>query len=121
MDLFKELYMLPYFLYVIGDDFKLLGGHQTKPDKPMSFDMIYDLWGKMMSTYQNNSLIDEDKIYLAKSMKKMRIWCKGKNMAKEELKDYIANLSETQKNELEMQIKMYKDAREYYRLYVYNK
>lgn len=119
MDLFSELDGLPYFFYVVGDDFKLLGGHQTKPDTPMlSFEWIYDLWEKMMSTYQNSNLIDEDKIYLAESMKKMRILCEGKNMKREELKNYIANLSESQKNELEVQIKMYKDARKYYRIYI---
>jgi hypothetical protein len=121
MDLFNELDRLPYFFYVLGDDYKLLGGQQTKPDKPMSFNMIYDLWEKMMSTHQNNNLNYEDKVYLAKSMKKMRIWCEGQNMAREELKDYIVKLSESQKKELEAQIKMYKDAREYHRLYVFNK
>ena len=121
MDLFNEIYRLPYFFYVIGDDFKLLGGQQTKPDKPMSFNIIYDLWKKMMETYQKEDLSIDEKIYLAKSMKRMMNWCEGKNIKKQELEAYINSLSETQKKELEIQIDMYKDARKFYGLYVYNK
>lgn len=121
MDLFNELYRLPYFFYVVGDEYKLLGGHETKPDNPMTFSRIYDLWEKMMETYKKEQLSDDDKIYLANSMKKMRLWCEGRNMKKEELKSYVNGLSPEAQYELETQIQMYKDSRDYYGRYIYNK
>lgn len=116
MDLFKELDVLPCYFYVIEDNFKLLGGRETRPNALtnfISFHDIYFLWKEMMNIYQNNCLTDDNKHSLAKSMYRMKISCEGRNMKKNELSDYISSLSEKQKTELEMQIKMYKDSRLY--------
>ena len=67
--------------------------------------------------YQNkDNLSNEDKILYAKATKRMMIYCDGAYTPKEKLKEIVNNLSIQEKDEIERQIKMYKQGREYYRL-----
>jgi hypothetical protein len=130
MDIYKEINILPNFLYTFdGDDgkyhFAILGGHVCPASKTYEFiDATERIQHQMIQLYEHVTLSDEDKTQLAKLMHKMQSVCEkrkvGLNTLSEQ-KEYIEKLSPNEKAQIEKQVKMYKDCRCFYRDYVYNK
>lgn len=120
MDIFKELRELPYFAYYINEKLSLLGGQNIPHERFFSLSMIRSTWERMIDIYNRNELSEMDKEYLAICVKKMRNQCEGAKISTEDLKLFIDQLTIEQRKELEKQIQMYKDARNYYKAYAIN-
>lgn len=123
MDIIKELNKLPNYGYVVFRDGKdrvaILGGHSCqKITDVLSVQALFDLNDRMQEVYEKPELLNEDKNFLAKSMKKMMDLCKGRlegNYTLEEQQEYILGLPEESQKEIVKQIEMYKACREYCR------
>ncbi len=125
MDLIKELNNLPNFGYVFEKNNRLclaiLGGQSCQQIDEIQFGQaIIDLNSKMLQLYNKCNLSDEEKISLAKSMKKMYSLCDGRTEGLYSIKDqeqYIASLSDDAREDIALQIRMLKDCRKFYRVY----
>lgn len=134
MDIYKEISNLPNFLYEYYDDneiyhFAILGGHDCQISDPSNFyeetnrKLARDTKSKMDELY-DKALTDKDKTDLANMMIRIRDLCEKRTkelstLAKQ--KQYIENLSDNEKSQIEKQILMYKTCRCFYRDYVYKK
>ena len=128
MDIIKEINTLPTFGYTFEKNGKpclaLLGGQSSKKLKTINFTSdIFRLSYDMLKLYdKKDSFLEQDKIALAKMMKQMITLCEGRlenNFTIEQQKVYLQELSEDAIHEIEYQIGMFKDAREYYMLYLH--
>ena len=123
MDIIKELNKLPNYGYVVFRDGKdrvaILGGHSCqKITNVLSVQALFDLNDRMQEVYEKTQLSDEDKIFLAKSMKKMMDLCNGRlegNYTLENQEEYILGLPEESQKGIVKQIEMYKACRKYFR------
>lgn len=120
MDIFKEIYRLPYYLYVFDEREMIIGG-QSCPPNETPFNRIFGLWKDIKTLYQKCDLSDEEKILYAKYVQKMARWSARKALSKSELEEKISSLNEKEQEDIKWQIEMYKLGRELYRDYVYNK
>lgn len=119
MDLYKELDLLPYYYYEVGDKELILGGHNSPPENRSPIEIIRHTWDEIIKIYSRENLNAGDKKRLGNLACKMADRCEGRSMSRDELKNIINKLSESEKEELESQIIMYKGCREFYRDYVY--
>ena len=120
MDIFKEIYRLPHYLYVFDEREMIIGG-QSSPPNETPFNRIFGLWEDIKTLYQKCNLSDEEKILYAKHVQKMARWSARKTLSKSELEEKISSLNEKEQEDIKWQIEMYKLGRELYRDYVHNK
>lgn len=123
----KELNNLPTYFYSFSKEdkmcFALLGGHgEPTITKINTLDTLLYLHNQMLCIYENDILTEENKIQLAKYPRKINNACGGrfedyKTLKQQEI--YLRTLSKEALDEISNQIKMYKDAREYYRQYIF--
>lgn len=126
MDIIKELERLPTFAYTfyMGGKYHLalLGGHSCKPLTDIEhWSLIIGINDEMQVIYEKEELEETDKIRLAKLMTKVSGLCEGRfenNRTIEQQAAYLASLTNDALDEIKIQIQMYKDAQEYYRLYL---
>lgn len=127
MDIIKELSHLPTFAYTFEMSGKLhlalLGGQSCQPIDEIKYSSeLIDINDEMQIIYEKDSLDEGDKTRLAKLMHKISRLCEGRlenNRTLEQQSNYLASLTSDALAEIEHQIKMYKDAREYYRQYIF--
>lgn len=130
MDFIKEIWglSLPNFGYVIERDngklsFVVLGGQSIEKTTEYRFlSRMIDINTNMQAIYSQDVLTEEDKIELAKLMKKMFIVCDSRIegfYTKSEQEAFINTLSSTEKAQLEYQINMLKDCRKFHAKYIY--
>ena len=126
MDIIKELDHLPTFAYTfyMGGKYHLalLGGHSCKPLADIEhWSTIIDMNDEMQAIYEKEKLEEADKIRLARLMTKVSGLCEGRlenNRTLEQQAAYLASLTNDALDAIKIQIQMYKDAQEYYRLYL---
>lgn len=128
MDLTKEILRLPNYYYeYFANDGKLhvaiLGGNSCRTsDEIESLNACCEYFRRMESVYEKEVLTEDDKRYLAANMHKIQSLCdsrkKGLHSLKEQ-EDYLNNLQADEIKQLECQVMMYKDARQYYKDYIY--
>lgn len=126
MDIIKELDRLPTFAYTfyMGGKYHLalLGGHSCKPLTDIEhWSTIVDLNDEMQVIYGKEKLEEADKIRLARLIIKVSGLCEGRlenNRTIDQQAAYLASLTTDALDEIEHQIQMYKDAQEYYRMYL---
>jgi hypothetical protein len=126
MDIIRELNNLPTYFYTFEKNNKfcyaLLGGQSEPPITDLrSLETLTYLHEKMLSIYELKTLTDEDKKELARLSRKIHNACGGRFEGCRTLKEqeeYLRTLPEESLEEIRSQIKMYKDAREYYRAYL---
>ena len=127
MNIRRELDVLPPFIYAFENKgracYAILGGQSSlKINQVDNFRELLQLNYDMQIIYDKDILDESDKITLAKTMKKILNWCPGKLehlYSIEQQMAYIEALDTEAVEEIKKQIQMYKDAREYYRQYVY--
>lgn len=131
MDIYKEISKLPNFAYEFwGHDDRyhsvILGGHSCLPadkcEHQLCWEYIHGVLNDMLKVYSLEDLSVDDKIHLAKRMKKMMSACFTRIPGihtPEEQHEYIRHLTEDERRQIEEQIQMYKDCRIFYRDYVY--
>lgn len=126
MDIIKELSNLPTYFYTFEKNNKLcyalLGGQSDPPITELrTLETLTYLHGRMLDIYELENLTQEDKIELAKLPRKIHNACGGRFEGRRTLKEqeeYLQTLPEEALDEIKNQIQMYKDAREYYRVYL---
>lgn len=132
MDTITELWdkKLPNFGYVIdlddgGQCAVVLGGQTVPKAKDCLFrDAICRRNQQMRSIYQQALLSEDDKIELAKLMKKMISICESRIegiYTRDEQEKFVEGLSESEKSQLDMQIQMLKQCRSYYHDYIFRR
>ena len=120
MDVFAEVYRLPYYLYVFEERVMIIGG-QTSPPNEAPFNRVFGLWEDIKTLYQKGDLSDEEKVLYAKYVQKMARWSARKSLSKSELEEKISSLNKKEQEDIKWQIEMYKLGREFYRDYVHGK
>lgn len=127
MDIIKELDRLPTFAYTFELSGKLhlalLGGQSCQSITDIKYaTALIDINSKMKKIYDKKALDEGDKMRLAKLMHQISGLCEGRlenNRSLEQQTNYLASLPSDSLAEIENQINMYKDAREYYRQYIF--
>ena len=127
MDILKELSNLPTYYYEFEKDNKLcyalLGGHGEPPITELStLETLGYLHSKMLDIYKLETLTKEHKIELANLCHKIHSACGGRFEGCRTLKEqeeYLQTLPQEALDEIKNQIQMYKDARDYYRQYIF--
>ena len=128
MDVFKEINVLPNFGYIFTDNIgkvhiAILGGHSCESTDFYEFvEMIIQTNSSMEQIYNKDELSDEEKVQLAKLMKRMHSICeKRKNRLHtlSEQRAYIESLTVEEKLQIERQILMHKDCRSFYRDFIH--
>lgn len=128
MDLVKEILRLPNFYYeYLGNDGRVhmavLGGCSCRTtDKIESREACSEYFCRMELIYEKEKLTDDDKRNLAKYMQRIQTLCDSRREGLHSLKeqaDYLNGLQEEETKQLEIQVRMYKDSRQYYRDYIY--
>lgn len=130
MDCIKELWdrNLPNFGYVIyrddgGQYVVILGGQSAlKVENCCFLENICRRNEQMKHIYRQDNLSDSDKTELAKLMRKMFSLCDAREehlYTREEQATFIEKLTQNERSQLEMQIQMLKDCRNFYREYVF--
>ena len=131
MDIVKEILRLPNFGYVFwGHDNKyhiaVLGGQSCLPpekyDIRLSHEYIDHINRQMVNLYDKGELSDDEKVTLAKLMKKMMAACESRlpdNFTHAEQTDYLNGLTEDERSQIEHQVQMYLDCRIFYRDFIY--
>ena len=95
------------------------------PDKcgyELNYDHINHIHNEMTRIYGKEHLVDEEKMQLAKLMKKMmtaRFTRRASSFSPKEQSDYINGLTEEEREQIEKQVQMYIDCRHFYRDYVH--
>ncbi len=120
MDIFKEIYRLPYYLYVFDERALILGGHSCPPHM-VRYDRVHGLWEEIETLYKSHKLSDEEKALYAKNVQKMASWCGQRDLNRIKVKEIMDSLNEKEQEDIKWQIDMYKLGRELYRDYVHNK
>lgn len=128
MNLAKEILRLPNFYYeYFSDDGKLhlavLGGNSCRTsEKVENLNACREYFRRMECVYEKEELTEDDKRYLASNMHKIQSLCdsrkKGLHTLQEQ-ENYLNTLQTDEIKQLEQQVKMYKDARQYYSEYIY--
>ena len=128
MNLAKEILRLPNFYYeYFSDDGKLhlavLGGNSCRTsEKVENLNACREYFRCMDCVYEKEELTEDDKRYLASNMHKIQSLCdsrkKGLHTLQEQ-ENYLNTLQTDEIKQLEQQVKMYKDARQYYSEYIY--
>lgn len=118
---------LPKFGYVIkkdnARDFVVILGTSAvmKLGKYPFEDKIYWINDKMQTIYNQDKLSDNDKIQLSKLFIEMQSYCEpqgDKEFASiNEQKDFVNSLTESEKEQIEMQIQMIIDCGKFYYLF----
>ena len=127
MNIINELSHLPTFAYtfeMLGKmHLALLGGQSCLPiDDIKNAPSLIDKNYEMQNIYEKDILDEADKTRLAKLMHQISNLCEGRlenNRTLAQQSDYLNSLSSEALSEIEFQIKMYKEAREYYRQYIF--
>lgn len=128
-EIIKEIDKLPNYFYEYCDDNGIhrviLGGHSCqKKDQHDNLSFCARYFKDMTELYQKGELIDEEKAYLAKQMKRIMRLCDyrlSELYSLEQQKEYLSKLDVESLEEIRGQILMYKEAREYHAKYVYKK
>ena len=126
MDIIKELYRLPHYIYRIdippkwlilgGFAYKkgIYGGETTIPD-------LIDYHERFTELFQNEELSDEDKKQASGLQEKIKSRCFENcikdSFTQKQQDELIQQLPQKEKDIIEKQIKMYKQARNYYNEY----
>lgn len=129
MDLIKEIWdkSLPNFGYVIdlddgGQCVVVLGGQSIRKAENIRFrEAICRRNEQMQEIYGQDVLSDEDKIELARLMKKMYSLCEARIeglYTRGEQAAFISKLSEMEAAQLEAQVRMLKDCRQFWKEYL---
>lgn len=130
LDIIKEINRLPNFGYVFwGDDNRehlaVLGGHSSKKSETYEWaENILNIAYEMQRIYEQSNLSVEDKIKLAKLMQKMHSLCETRKIGLHSINEQEAYLNKLSKSELvqiEQQLKMHLDCRNFYRNSVFEK
>lgn len=126
MNLVKEILSLSNYYYEYwGNDGErhvvVLGKDPCRTsDAIESAESCKEYWEHMKSVYEKKELSEEDKKCLVKNLKRIRQLCqsrrKGLHTIEEQAK-YLNSLQVEEVEQLLSQVKMYKDARTYYREY----
>lgn len=131
MDIFKEIDKLPNFAYEFwGHDeryhYVILGGQSCLPPEKCTHQLYWDsillIHNNMEKVYSAGELSIDEKIFLAKEMKKMMNACFTRLpgiYTSAEQKHYIEGLTAEEQKQISEQIQMYKDCRIFYRDYVH--
>ena len=128
MDIIKEINRLPNFGYVFwGDDGRehvaVLGGHSAqKTDRYEWSDSILRTSDAMQKIYERAELSADDKRELARLMQKMHSLCETRKaglFTMDEQEKYLNERSEDELKQIEQQVKMHLDCRNFYRDYIY--
>ena len=128
MDIIKEINRLPNFGYVFwGDDGRehvaVLGGHSAqKTDRYAWSDSILRTSDAMQKIYERAELSADDKRELARLMQKMHSLCETRKVGlftMDEQEKYLNERSEDELKQIEQQVKMHLDCRNFYRDYIY--
>ncbi len=128
MDIIKEISSLPNFGYVFcGDDGRehiaVLGGHSSqKSDNYEWSDSILRTSDAMQKIYERAELSADDKRELARLMQKMHLLCETRKIGlftMDEQEKYLDERSEDELKQIEQQVKMHLDCRNFYRDYIY--
>lgn len=126
MDIIKELDRLPTFAYTFEMQGKmhlaLLGGQSCKPITDIEYaSTLIERNYEMQRIYEKEDLNEDDKTRMARLMIQISGLCNGRlenNRTLEQQATYLSSLTKDALDEIKAQIQMYKDAREYYRLYL---
>lgn len=128
MDIVQEILNLPNYYYeYFGNDEKIhmviLGGQSCRTsDVIENFEICSQYFQQMEEVYEKKELTEDDKKILALNMHKIQRLCdsrkEGIHSLKEQ-KDYLNKLKGEEVKQLELQVKMYKEARRYYKDYIY--
>lgn len=125
MDIFNKVTELPNFYYQWKTGGDIFGGHSSNNDGTGDTDIILDIWKTLKYYYEQDgekeTLSIDEKIEYAKTVHRMQVYCEGKMITREELKERIDNLSVEDKSEIEWQIEMYERGLRYYGEYIHNK
>lgn len=131
MDIVKEILRLPNFGYVFwGRDDRfhtaILGGQSCMPPDKCEYELNYDhihcIHDEMTRIYAKENLGDDEKVRLARLMKKMMSACftrRASNFTHKEQIDYINGLTEEEREQIENQVQMYIDCRLFYQDYIH--
>ena len=128
-EIIKEINKLPSYLYEYCDDVGIhrviLGGQSCqKKDEYDNLDFSVRYLRNMEELYQKEILTDEDKVSIAKYMKRIMNQCNYRHSelySLEQQEVYLSKLNVNSLEEISEQLQMYKTAREYYAEYIYKK
>lgn len=128
MDIVKEISRLPNFGYVFwGDDGRehvaVLGGHSSKKSDVYKWYLSISRTSyAMQKIYKQTELSINDKIELAQLMQKMHSLCETRKVGlftMDEQEKYLSERSEDELKQIEQQVKMHLDCRNFYKNYIY--
>lgn len=128
MDIVKEISRLPNFGYVFwGDDGRehlaILGGQSAQKSETYEwYNSIIRTSYEMQKLYKQTELPIDDKRELARLMQKMHSLCKTRKeglFTMDEQEQYLNERSEDELKQIEQQVKMHMESRNYYRDYIY--
>ena len=128
-EIVKEIGKLPSFLYEFYDDKGvhrvILGGQSCqKRDEHINLNVCERYFVEMQKLYEKDDLTDDEKVTIAKDMKRIMRQCDYRHSqlySIKEQEEYLSMLDKEALEEIGTQVQMYKTAREYYRDYVHNK
>lgn len=128
-EIVKKINQLPNYLYVFysdeGCNRVILGGHSSlKKEEYENLNGAEYYFNRMKKLYEKDNLTDEEKIAIARDMKRIMNICDyrvSKLYKIKQQEEYLNNLDKDSLEEISNQVQMYTKAREYYGEYVYKR
>lgn len=126
MDIITEINRLPNYLYAIDIPpyWIILGGEGCKKAEQydrIEFERLIKKHDNYLKIFNQETMSDEDKKTVALLSKKIRSMCDVRLIqyyTRNQQDEFIKQLPQSEKEKIEKQITLYKQAREFYRDYV---